>query len=108
MERPAFVYLESADHPQAEEILVKSSRLFGITAAISIVVQPLDHPTLPSLQLIDTASLSFECSRNSRPEPVIGARTPAFLLARDQWFESMSLQRRVSATVAAHAENYGL
>jgi hypothetical protein len=29
--------------------------------------------TLPSLQLIDAASLSFECSRNSRPKPVIGA-----------------------------------
>jgi hypothetical protein len=72
MERPAFVYLESADHPQAEEILVKSPRLFGITAAISIVMQPLDHPTPPSLQLIDTASLSFQCSRNSRPKPVIG------------------------------------
>ena len=41
MERPAFVYLERADHPQTEEILVKSPCLFGITAAISIVVQPL-------------------------------------------------------------------
>ena len=36
MQGPAFVDLESADHPQTEEILVKSPRLFGITAAISI------------------------------------------------------------------------
>ena len=70
MERPTFVYLKSADHPQTEEILVKSPRLFGITATVSIVVQPLDHPTLPSLQLIHTASLSFQCLRNSRPKPV--------------------------------------
>src|SRR5215467_3125975 len=76
MERPAFVYLESADHPQTEEILVESPRLLGITAAISIVVQPLDHPTLPSLQSIHTASLSFQRSRNSRPKQVIGVATP--------------------------------
>ena len=68
MERRAFLYLERADHPQTEEILVKSPCLFGITAAISIVVQPLDHPPLPSLQSIHTTSLSFQCSRNSRPD----------------------------------------
>src|ERR1700745_2298332 len=68
MERPTFVYLKSADHAQTEEILVKSPRLFGITATISIVVQPLDHPALPSLQLIYTTSLSFECWGNSRHE----------------------------------------
>src|SRR5205814_10698710 len=47
MECPTFVYLKSADHAQTEEILVKSPRLFGITATKSIVVQPLDHPSLP-------------------------------------------------------------
>src|SRR5215813_1013061 len=50
MERPAFIYLEGADHPDTEDILVKSPCLLGITAAISIMVQPLDHPTLLSLQ----------------------------------------------------------
>jgi hypothetical protein len=78
MERPTFVYLKSADHAQTEEILVKSPRLFGITATVSIVVQPLDHPTLPSLQLIHTASLSFQCLRNSRPKPVIGVAPASF------------------------------
>ena len=48
VERPTFVYLESADHPQAEEILVKSPRLLGIPAAIRIMVQTLDHPILLS------------------------------------------------------------
>jgi len=76
MERPAFVYLESADHPQAQEILVESPRLLGIPAAIRIMVQTLDHPILPSLQSIYTASLSFQCSRNSRPKPMIGVATP--------------------------------
>src|SRR5262252_366709 len=76
MERPAFVYLESADHPQTEKILVKSPRLLGITAAISIVVQPLDHPTLPSLRLIDRASPSFLRSCNTRPKQVIDVATP--------------------------------
>src|SRR5262249_11824238 len=75
MKRLAFVDLESADHPQTEEILVKSPRLFGITAAISIVVQPLDHRALPSLQALNATSLSFQCSRNSRPKPVLGVAT---------------------------------
>src|SRR5947207_8499088 len=70
VERPTFVYLKSADHPQTEETLVKSSRFFGITATICIVVQPLDHPTLLSLQLVHTASLPFQCSRNSRAKAI--------------------------------------
>ena len=41
MERPTFVYFESTDHPQTEEILVKSPRLLGITAAISLWCRPL-------------------------------------------------------------------
>ena len=56
--------------------LVKSPRLRGITAAISIVVQPLDHPTLASPESIHTASLSFQRSRNSRPKQLIGVATP--------------------------------
>src|SRR5262245_43727499 len=74
MERPAFVYLESADHPQTEEILVKCPRLLGIPAAIGIMVQTFDHPILPSSQLTPIASLCLQCSRNSQAKPVIGSR----------------------------------
>jgi hypothetical protein len=76
VERPAFVYLERADHPQAKEILVESARLLGIPAAIRIVVQTLDHPTLPSSQLTCTASLYLQCSRNSEAKPVIDVVVP--------------------------------
>ena len=68
--------LEGTDQPEAEELLVKGAGLLGIPAAIRIMVQTLDHPTLPSLQSIYTASLSFQCSRNSRPKPMIGVATP--------------------------------
>src|SRR6516225_7073002 len=99
MERPAFVYLESANHPQTEKILVKSSPLLGITAAISIVVQPLDHPTLPSLQSIHTASLSFQGSRNSRPKPVIGVATPPTRSRRHRHFSGSAPLRGQDAQV---------
>src|SRR5689334_6669803 len=73
MERPALVYLESADHPQTEEILVKCARLFGITAAVSIVVQPLDHPSLPPLhQSIQLRSLSMLAQRPAEPRQEAG------------------------------------
>src|SRR5262249_10654896 len=88
MERPAFIYLESADHPQTEEILVKSPRLLGITAAISIVVQPLDHPTLlrcnQSIQLRSlfnaraTAGRS-RCSASRRRRTAAGTRSTPWI-----------------------------
>src|SRR5437660_2183736 len=76
MKRPTFVYLKSADHPQTEEILVKSPRLFGITATISIVVQPLDHPSLSLVAINPYSFALFRCSHNSRPKPVILTQIP--------------------------------
>jgi hypothetical protein len=113
MERPTFVYLKSADHAQTEEILVKSPRLFGITATISIVVQPLDHPTLPSLQLIHTASLSFQCLRNSRPKPVIGVAPASFFASTSTMIQEIGfaldspVERTGFETLGPPSEGHG-
>jgi hypothetical protein len=43
----SLVDLERADEPKAEEILVEAASFLGVPATVRVVMQTLDHSSLP-------------------------------------------------------------
>src|SRR3954447_12598229 len=50
------VDLERADEPQAEEVLVETARFLRVPAAVCVVMQTLDHWSLPSVHGLTSSS----------------------------------------------------